>query len=178
MVRIAVLASALLMALAGCSVSHRRPVTTEKPATPSAAGVSAGPTTAGGRILAGRGFQTLVAAAEVHFLAELRGQLAVDSGGCLVLRQAEVGPLVVVWPPGVTLLTGDREGVRVPGVGAITVGDHFSGVGGYADLQSTEDSPSDLYPTVPSECTAVSAYAVFGSISNVGTAREILDSSR
>ncbi|WP_341719749.1 hypothetical protein QQG74_08605 [Micromonospora sp. FIMYZ51] len=163
MVRIAVSASALLLALAGCGGSGARLPTAEAPALRG----SASPASAGGSILAGEGFQTLVAATEVHLLAALGGELAVGSGGCLVLRDAEMRSYVVVWPPGVTLLTDGRIGVRVPEVGALTAGDLIAGGGGYQDL-STVEHPSILYPPIPPECTDATSSVLFGSISSIG----------
>ncbi|AEB43674.1 hypothetical protein [Micromonospora maris] len=159
MVRIAVCTCALLLALAGCAGDHSRPLTTE---TSTVRG-PASPTSAGGSLLTGEGFQTLVAATEVHFLAALRGELRVGSGGCLVLRDAEMQSYVVVWPPGVTLLTDGRIGVRVPKVGALTAGDRISAGGGYEELP-TVAQPSDLYPLVPPECNDVAAIALVGSV--------------
>ncbi|TCB90762.1 hypothetical protein E0H26_26600 [Micromonospora zingiberis] len=164
---VAALTAALLMALVGCAGD--RELAGDAPATTSTSELVADPSSVGGRILTGDGFQTLVAATEVHLLAALRGQLAIGDGGCLVMRDAQLRSHVVVWPPTVTLRTDGTDGVHVPEVGAIAVGDHISGSGGYGDTTPTEAPPTRLHPPVPPECDTEHTIALFGTVSNLGT---------
>ncbi|MEV6815912.1 hypothetical protein [Micromonospora sp. NPDC051296] len=166
MLRIAVFATALLVALAACASDHQRPTAEPASAPPSPSLPSQSPTSGKHQILEGDGFRTLVAATEVHFLAAIGGQLAVGDGGCLIVQGTGEQGYVVVWPPEVTLLTDGRAGVQLPEAGAITVGDRFSGSGGYFDTPLAEDQTPGLYPPIPSECAGGgTTVALFGSVS-------------
>ncbi|RIV35541.1 hypothetical protein [Micromonospora radicis] len=171
MLRIGAIVATLLIALAGCAESPPPPVSTEPPpsagqapvaspapadasATPSAAGAAPKPVPTSGKaqVLHGEKFRTLVAGAEGARQALISGRLAVGEGGCLVVRSAGEPESVIVWPPGVTLLTNGRVGVDVPGTGAVTVGDTFSGGGGYSEAPMTEGFPPGRYVPVPAAC--------------------------
>lgn len=79
--------------------------------------------------------------------ALIRGRLEVGDGQCLIVHNESGQRYVVVWPAGVTPLGDGRIGVNVPGVGAITVGESFSGSGAYPH------TPLEEYdPPVPTEC--------------------------
>ncbi|GIJ80340.1 hypothetical protein SAMN05443287_101421 [Micromonospora phaseoli] len=185
MLRIAVLATALLVTLAGCANDQHSPSApglastgpsgAEAPITaPPAPGSDSArsspvPTSGEAQILAGVGFRTLVASAPHDFLAMMRGRLAVGRGGCLAL-QAEEGPdYLVVWPPGVTLLPDGRAGVHLPEAGSVTVGEQISGAGGFSEIPLTGGAPPGLFPPVPPECADGST--VVAVITSVGRSR-------
>lgn len=155
MARICILAVALLVALAGCEASPQQQGEVGTPSdSPSASGSVAirtsatTPPSSEPQILVGDGFRTLVSAPKHESRQALVvGILGVGQGGCLIIHNGRGYEQVIVWPAGVTLLTDGRVGVNVPGVGAITVGESFSGDGGfpYAPLGEPD-------PRVPSEC--------------------------
>lgn len=82
--------------------------------------------------------------------AAIIGELVVGKGRCLAVRTAENRRLVVVWPAGSDLKTGDgTTGVEVPGAGTVQVGSTFTASGGYATLPLGDDMPS-----IPETCAS------------------------
>ncbi len=72
----------------------------------------------------------------------------VGKGQCLAVQTAENRRLVVVWPAGSGLKTGDgTTGVEVPGAGTVQVGSLFTASGGYATPPLGDDMPS-----IPETC--------------------------
>jgi hypothetical protein len=63
--------------------------------------------------------------------AEIAGELVVGEGQCLAVRLADNRTMVVVWPAGSELKTGDGAGVEVPDAGTVQVGSTFTASGGY-----------------------------------------------
>ncbi|XTZ13846.1 hypothetical protein ACQSSU_20330 [Micromonospora echinospora] len=82
--------------------------------------------------------------------AQIAGELVVGKGQCLAVRLADNQTLVVVWPAGSKLQTGDDTGVKVPGAGTIQVGSTFTAGGGYATLPLRGDG----MPTIPETCAS------------------------
>ncbi|SCL22677.1 hypothetical protein GA0074692_1438 [Micromonospora pallida] len=82
--------------------------------------------------------------------AEIAGELVVGKGQCLAVRLADNRMLVVVWPAGSELKTGDGAGVKVPGADTVQVGSTFTAAGGYATLPL----PGDGMPTIPETCAS------------------------
>ncbi|WP_027661606.1 hypothetical protein [Salinispora fenicalii] len=82
--------------------------------------------------------------------AKIVGELVVGKGQCLAVQTAENRRLVVVWPAGSELKTGDgTTGVKVPGAGTVQVGSTFTAGGGYAYPPLGDDMP-----TIPETCAS------------------------
>lgn len=79
--------------------------------------------------------------------AEVHGVLQTSSGNCLgLLTEGAEQPVPVIWPRGSTL-TEDGDGVDVPGVGVVRIGQTVLGAGGEVS------SPTGVrYSEVPEEC--------------------------
>ncbi|WP_019870209.1 hypothetical protein [Salinispora oceanensis] len=104
-----------------------------------------------GRTVEANGVITFVAPeADGGRHAQIIGELVVGKGQCLAVQTAENQTLVVVWPAGSELKTGDgTTAVEVPGAGTVQVGSTFTAGGGYVTPPLGDDMPS-----IPETCAS------------------------
>lgn len=116
----------------------------------------AGPDEGGPQVVDGpRGLKILVAARTAGGMEALAsGVLERGPGGCLYLLAGPDQREVLVWPFGTVASDGEADGVKVPGLGVLEVGQSVALTGG------SEPLPSDWLPDLPEGCAGETAFLV------------------